>query len=106
MKRIINIDIENVKAYIQHQDIPLSNGENLLLYGENGSGKSSLYKAVQSFFKSSVDSSVEIATNRYSPVQEGHVAVTFADYDATNNSIDISTKKTFIQTVNHQYNVR
>lgn len=35
----------------------------LLLYGENGSGKSSLYKAVQSFFKSSVDSSVEIATN-------------------------------------------
>ena len=98
MKRIINIDIENVKAYIQHQDIPLSNGENLLLYGENGSGKSSLYKAVQSFFKSSVDSSVEIATNRYSPVQEGHVAVTFADYDAANNSIDISTKKTFIQT--------
>lgn len=98
MKRIVNIDIENVKAYIQHQHISLENGENLLIYGENGSGKTSLYKAVKSFMKSSVDHSVTLVTNRYSQVQDGHISITFADYDVATNSIDDATKITFTQT--------
>ena len=54
MKRITEIQIDNYKAYIQQRTFPIPNGENILLYGENGSGKSSLYKALNYFLSSSV----------------------------------------------------
>ena len=45
MKRIVEINIFNFKAYFYPTTIKLDKGENLLIYGENGSGKSSLYKS-------------------------------------------------------------
>ncbi len=43
--------IENFGAFYNggYPRITLPNGENLLIYGENGSGKSSLYKAFNQF---------------------------------------------------------
>ena len=53
--RIAKIEIKNFKAFRGEPDvIDLSQkGLNLLLYGENGSGKTSLYKALKYFFESS-----------------------------------------------------
>jgi energy-coupling factor transporter ATP-binding protein EcfA2 len=58
MERINQITITNYRAFYNEQghdnkyQINLPNGENLLIYGENGSGKSSLFRAMQDFFHS------------------------------------------------------
>lgn len=49
-KRIVEINIFNFKAYFYPTTTKLDKGENLLIYGENGSGKSSLYKSLDSLF--------------------------------------------------------
>jgi len=62
MKKITEINIINYRAFYNEKESPenkskekykieLKNGENLLVYGENGSGKSSLFKALQDFFE-------------------------------------------------------
>ncbi|KAA6320014.1 hypothetical protein EZS27_030158 [termite gut metagenome] len=50
-KRITAITIKNCRGYFgDYQSFNFPKGENVLIYGENGSGKSSLYKALNSFF--------------------------------------------------------
>jgi len=49
-RKINRIELKNYKAFYGEHKIELPNGENLLVYGENGSGKSSLYKALRIFF--------------------------------------------------------
>lgn len=52
--RITEIEINNFKAFYGTYNIDLTNdGKNLLIYGENGSGKSSLFTALRQFFNSS-----------------------------------------------------
>ncbi|MDE0556107.1 MAG: AAA family ATPase [Candidatus Poribacteria bacterium] len=54
--RITDIEIKNFRAFPQLYKINLSKvGKNLLVYGENGSGKSSLYFALKYFLESAVD---------------------------------------------------
>ena len=54
--KITNIEIKNFKAFPQIYQINLHNaGKNLLVYGENGSGKSSLYLALKYFLESGAD---------------------------------------------------
>ena len=56
--KIIQIRINNYRAFYGTHTINLAeNGKNLLIYGENGSGKSSLYKALKTILKN--DSSIE-----------------------------------------------
>ena len=56
--RITEIEIKNFKAFYGTYRINLYNkGKNLLVYGENGSGKSSLYFALKRFLESGGDSS-------------------------------------------------
>ena len=51
--KITNIEIKNFRAFYGTYQIPLTKkGKNLLVYGENGSGKSSLYMALKLFFAS------------------------------------------------------
>jgi energy-coupling factor transporter ATP-binding protein EcfA2 len=50
--RIKTIEINNYKAFYGKHRIKV-NGKNLFMYGENGSGKSSLYYALKDFFQSS-----------------------------------------------------
>ena len=47
--KIETIKINNYKAFYGNHEIKLS-GKNLLVYGENGSGKSSFYNALNIFF--------------------------------------------------------
>ncbi|MDE0043024.1 MAG: ATP-binding protein [Candidatus Poribacteria bacterium] len=56
--RVTNIEIKNFRAFYGTFQINLDkSGKNLLVYGENGSGKSSLYLALKSFLESSEGSS-------------------------------------------------
>lgn len=52
--KIHTIEITNYKAFNGKHTIKV-NGKNLFIYGENGSGKSSLYYALKDFFQSSVE---------------------------------------------------
>lgn len=52
--RIQNIEITNYKAFLGTHKINVG-GKNLFIYGENGSGKSSLYYALKDFFQSSIE---------------------------------------------------
>ena len=52
--RITNIEIKNFRAFYGSYQIDLHKaGKNLLVYGENGSGKTSLYQALKRFLESS-----------------------------------------------------
>ena len=62
--KITNIEIKNFRAFPKSYQINLYNaGKNLLVYGENGSGKSSLYFALKYFFESGVDENIEDKKN-------------------------------------------
>lgn len=52
--KITEIEIKNFRAFYGAYQIDLHNaGKNLLVYGENGSGKTSLYQALKRFLESS-----------------------------------------------------
>ena len=58
--RITKIEIKNFRAFYGTYQINLHRaGKNLLIYGENGSGKSSLYLALECFLESSEDDSYQ-----------------------------------------------
>lgn len=52
MAIITQIEIEGFKAFPKNFKLNLGTGKNLLLYGENGSGKSSLYYALHALLQS------------------------------------------------------
>lgn len=79
MKRIVRISLKNFKAYLTPHDILLPYGENLLVYGENGSGKSSLGKAIMYYLDSSVNRNKSFLCNQSG--EDGYVKLSFADYD-------------------------
>ena len=84
MKRIRKIEIENSRAYYDRQEFILNKGENLLLYGENGSGKSSLFKSINDFIQSFY-CHVNYTQNRYKTADaDGGVLLSIGDYDQKN----------------------
>jgi ABC-type dipeptide/oligopeptide/nickel transport system ATPase subunit len=83
MKKINKIRIKNFKAFPDLQEFDL-NGRNLLVYGNNGSGKSSLYWALHTLLQSS-EKTVE-RVNDY-----------FAVYDETNKQTFQSLRNVFSQ---------
>ena len=81
MKRISKIEIENARAYYDRIPIQLEKGENLLLYGENGSGKTSLYKSLNDFIQSFY-TRVSYTPNRYKAAGDlGEVMLSIGDFD-------------------------
>lgn len=52
--KIKTIEIKNYKAFYGKHTIKIG-GKNVFIYGENGSGKSSLYYALKDFFQSSIE---------------------------------------------------
>ncbi len=48
--KISKITIKDFRAFAHETEFDLQGGKNLLLYGENGSGKSSLFHALREFF--------------------------------------------------------
>lgn len=81
MKRIVDICIQNFKAYKDKIHISLPEGENMLLYGENGSGKSSLFGSLMYFFDKSNDLHLKPQVNIYSENETSQVLMVFKDTD-------------------------
>lgn len=53
--RITEIEINNFRAFYGKYNVKLGkDGKNLMVYGENGSGKSSFYLALKTFFEASI----------------------------------------------------
>lgn len=73
--RITKIELENFRAFYNNYVIDLDkDGKNLLVYGENGSGKSSLYKALKYFLDSHRQGLNFLDfKNIFNPKDEGHI---------------------------------
>lgn len=82
-RKITSITIDNYRAwYGLYSPIFLPKGENLLIYGENGSGKSSFFKSLQNFFRSSVSGDPAFELNVFSVLAgntNGVLTVEFTD---------------------------
>src|SRR5580692_5392216 len=48
--KLAKITLKDFRGFSHEDTFDLAGGKNLLLYGENGSGKSSLYRALVEFF--------------------------------------------------------
>ena len=113
--RIKDIKIENFRAFPKPYQINLYNaGKNLLVYGENGSGKSSLYLALKFFLESGIaednednkGTAFETHQNIFTE-EPGHIKLCFRseqtrkeetyewskDVKETNNDLIIETSK-------------
>jgi energy-coupling factor transporter ATP-binding protein EcfA2 len=86
--RIVSIEVKNFRAF---KGRPLKinllkSGKNLLIYGENGSGKSSLFFALKDFIESPLKKS-DITRypfrNIFVTTNDGYIKIQFADLTAT-----------------------
>ncbi|MDE0634778.1 MAG: AAA family ATPase [Candidatus Poribacteria bacterium] len=79
MVKITKIEIKNFKAFRCPDVIDLSDeGQNLLLYGENGSGKTSLYDALKLFLESSDNNSIKFNQNIFvDKTDKGYIKLYF-----------------------------
>ena len=73
--RVTKIEIKNFRAFYGTLEIDLHKaGKNLLVYGENGSGKSSLYLALKSFLESSEDAATRFENHQNIFIKDdGHI---------------------------------
>lgn len=95
MKRIVKITLKNYKAYLTEHEITLPNGRNLLIYGENGSGKSSLVKAIMHYMHSSVCDTIPFQRNYNLIGEQGSINICFADYDEVTKSVISGTDENY-----------
>ena len=100
MKRITKIEIENFRAFFGSYTIDLPKGENLLIYGENGSGKSSFFKALNNYMASSRNAALPFNKNHHRPpADNGLIRISFSDANpatqvilpGTNQTLDFSS---------------
>lgn len=87
MKRITKLEISNFRAFFDSYTVELNKGENLLIYGENGSGKSSFYKSLSNFLSSSQNTAFPYIRHHNKDTEDGNVTFTFNDYNPLTNSI-------------------
>jgi energy-coupling factor transporter ATP-binding protein EcfA2 len=87
MKRITKLEISNYRAFYDNYKIELNKGENLLIYGENGSGKSSLFKSIGNFLSSSQDAAFPYVKHHSKDTSVGSFTLTFNDYNQLTNTI-------------------
>jgi energy-coupling factor transporter ATP-binding protein EcfA2 len=74
--KIQSIEITNYKAFLGSHKINMA-GKNVFIYGENGSGKSSLYYALKDFFQSSIED-IDLSTLEnifVTPAKAGKTAI-------------------------------
>src|SRR5438128_10834620 len=64
--RLTGVEIANYRAFRGDSfKLEITDGSNLLIYGENGSGKSSFYYSIQDFLEAASDAKLKIDTNRH-----------------------------------------
>lgn len=102
MKRISKITISNYKAYSQPTEINNLEGKNMLIYGENGSGKTSLFHALKHFMMSSTQSGLSFAKNIYiDPTLDGEIQIDFKEGDNTTSYVSSSNETKSTHKVSH-----
>jgi len=98
-KKITKIEIKNYRAFYNESNsapykIELPQGENLLIYGENGSGKSSFFHALYDFLASSESEINLFRENRFSTNvsdSEKYIEITYTDFDKNADTEIITT---------------
>ncbi|RLJ75136.1 AAA family ATPase [Pedobacter alluvionis] len=96
MKRIISIQLENYRAFHNiFKEIAIPKGQNVLIYGENGSGKSSLFKALNDYINSSRIAR-NFTINRYSQNPRGKIEIKFSDFTSNPWTEIPNTAQSFI----------
>lgn len=92
MPAISKIIIDGFKAFPNSFTLDLEDGKNLLIYGENGSGKSSIYYALHSLLQSQCKdknntyfdpNNAESIVNQYTKKQNAKVKIQFVGSDVT-----------------------
>lgn len=92
MPAISKIIIDGFKAFPNSFTLDLEDGKNLLMYGENGSGKSSIYYALHSLLQSQCKdknntyfdpNNAESIVNQYTKKQNAKVEIQFVGSDVT-----------------------
>ena len=88
---MVNLTVENFKAFHQRLDLDCPNNESVLIYGENGSGKTSLYEAFHLYyfkdkiFKERIPANVVVGR-----ADEEDAVVKSFSYDMTNDPMVVS----------------
>lgn len=80
--RITKVSLRDFRGFAGPEDyvFDLTDGKNLLLYGENGSGKSSLYEALRGLFELRQPKTFQgERANVFTDVEDGYVSVEFSD---------------------------
>jgi len=89
--RLTKIEIENYRAFRGHFEVDLPGGSNLLAYGENGTGKSSLFHSITDF--------VENPDRRfYDPLINKTRALKYDDYRYRFNTDPARVRLSFTET--------
>ncbi|MBO6880827.1 AAA family ATPase [Winogradskyella sp.] len=97
--KIKNITINKYKAFQRSEDIKVG-GKNVFIYGENGSGKSSVYYALKDFFQSSVEN-IKMSDLRNLYLNDGQADCSIkVEFDNnTTNSLSESGRNTNIPSI-------
>ena len=101
--RITKIEIKDFRAFYGTLEIDLHKaGKNLLVYGENGSGKSSLYLALKLFLESSEDSSYRFENHQNIFIaDDGHIKL-HLQADSVSNECVYKWSRTVRETENQR----
>ncbi|MFT3979450.1 MAG: AAA family ATPase [Ferruginibacter sp.] len=100
MKRITEIEFINYKGFYNsgaENKIVFPEGKNVLLYGENGSGKSSIYEGLKQFFSSS-DATLDTTPARHIKVAKTRTVIEnegTPEQKETEVSNEVAVKVTF-----------
>lgn len=89
MKKISKIEISNFKAYRDAITLEIADGKSMFICGENGSGKSSLFKSILYFLRNSIDQKVTLEKNIFRTDEDGSVVITFSDFDTNGARTDV-----------------
>jgi len=95
MRWITEISFNNYRAFKNSfNPIKIPENHHLLIYGENGSGKSSIYNAIKDFFNSSADPSKKFVLNLFSQLTQnntGEIELKVSDIDVNKNITSVNT---------------
>ena len=97
--KIQNITINKYKAFTDNKPISIG-GKNIFIYGENGSGKSSLYYALKDFFQSSVEPIDMVSLRNFTLNDGGNDCAIKVEFDNEQKyTLDESNKDTNITSI-------
>jgi energy-coupling factor transporter ATP-binding protein EcfA2 len=96
MRKITRLTICNYRAFYNAKDDPekycinIPNGENLLIYGENGSGKSSFFNALYDIIRSSNERELDFQNNIHINIESPQPEVEITISEKVNSESDFT----------------